>query len=144
MTRSLVTDLDALRRVCAPIGWAGGLDDAWLAELAADLKRLAEERSSYGLAAPQVGQAVRMVVLRGWPEPLINPVLTAAYGGLEVREEEYTGIRATRTAVARHARCKVTAQDLSGETRRYKLHGADARTAQALLDLLDGVLITDG
>ena len=98
-----------------------------------------------GLAAPQVGISLRLVVMddgkRG-ARTLINPVITECGGS--VREEEgclsLPGIFAD---VERNKWVRVSAEDEGGRPLSFEAHGLQAKVIQHEIDHLDGVLFID-
>lgn len=102
-----------------------------------------------GLAAPQVGRAIRLVVIDlSGPEKqesritLVNPVITAASGEQE-DEEGCLSVRDYRTNVKRAANVTVTALDLDGQPFEIEADGLLAVCLQHEIDHLDGVLFID-
>lgn len=107
--------------------------------------------SAVGIAAPQVGRALRVVIVdvSGRPKVsshghlvLVNPEIVH-WEGFEMGREgclsvpDYTGnvIRAT------HIRLK--AMDAEGRPHEYEMSGFEARAVQHELDHLDGLLFID-
>lgn len=105
-----------------------------------------------GLAAPQVGSALRIAVMdtTGHPKAgaarglivLVNPQIEAAKGMVLQREgclsvPDFTG------NVRRASRVRVAALDASGSLRQFWLEGFEAIVAQHEIDHLDGKLFLD-
>ena len=100
-----------------------------------------------GLAAPQVHQSVRIVVLtideeRGM-EVWINPELTPMGAEHLVTYEGCLSVPGLRGAVPRPSRVRVEALDRHGQPLVYELEGFPAVVAQHECDHLDGVLYID-
>ena len=122
-----------------------------LRQLAADMLETMYDEPGIGLAAPQVGHAIRLIVMdTEWtaegadrkPCAFVNPVITERSGEIVWNEgclsvPDFTGnvIRATRI--------KLRAQDPEGETHTYAMEGFEARAVQHELDHLDGLLFVD-
>jgi peptide deformylase len=104
--------------------------------------------SGVGLAAPQVGVNVRLMVFNPTGDPakkdeevvLINPRLVSTGGGLVVGEEGCLSFPGIYGDVARPARAKVRAQRLDGSTFQISLTGFPARVFLHEFDHLQGVL----
>lgn len=118
-------------------------------ELAANMAETMYARDGIGLAAPQVGALVRLVVIDiSGPEKreelrvLINPVLTLA--GDEVDSEEgCLSVNGYNAVVTRRERVHVEATDLEGEPVSFDADGRLAVCCQHECDHLDGVLFID-
>lgn len=102
-----------------------------------------------GLAAPQVGVSLRLVVLDlapdGKAEPLVllNPEITEQSNDLIAREEGCLSLPGQYAEVVRPARVTVSFEDEKG--RRQSLHAENLLAAciQHEIDHLDGVLFVD-
>jgi peptide deformylase len=99
-----------------------------------------------GLAAPQVGISLRVIVIdeekgRG-PRVLVNPEVTDQ-GGRVVAEEGCLSIPGIFAAVERAEWLHVTARNEQGEPVSLEAHGLLARVIQHEIDHLDGVLFID-
>ncbi|MCD7897890.1 MAG: peptide deformylase [Planctomycetaceae bacterium] len=122
--------------------------DEKLRRLAADMVETMEDANGVGLAAPQVGESVRMVVVdfdpeNGDPRVLINPVITKRSGRKELGEEGCLSFPGLRTRVKRSPKVVCEAQNLDGEIVEYQAEGLSARAVQHELDHLDGFLFVD-
>lgn len=136
-----------LRRECMPVGQIG----PEIRELAANMLETMYHAPGVGLAAPQVGKNIRMLVMDASPpdgerDPrvFINPVLEKA-GELIVSEKEGClsvplGFRAD---VPRHSLVHVRALDLDGREIGESLEGFAAIVLQHEADHLDGRLFID-
>jgi peptide deformylase len=99
-----------------------------------------------GLAAPQVGVPLRMMVVeeeggRG-PLALVNPELVAEAGRI-VAEEGCLSIPGVFGPVARAEWVRLVAQGLEGQPLELEAQGLLSRVIQHELDHLDGVLFID-
>jgi peptide deformylase len=108
--------------------------------------------ATVGLAAPQIGVAIRAFVLdvsghrratssQGLVE-LLDPVLIAS-DGAEVVREGCLSVPDLTANVRRATRIEVEGRTAAGEPRRYEMEGFEARAALHELDHLDGLLILD-
>jgi peptide deformylase len=102
-----------------------------------------------GLAAPQVGELLRLGVVDlkpdDAPQPmvLVNPEIVAASAELATREEGCLSLPGQFAEVTRPARVKLRWQDLAGAKREVEAEGLLATCFQHELDHLDGVLFVD-
>ena len=131
-----------LRLVCAPVRG----DATALARAMLDAMYAAPGR---GLAAPQVGEAVRLFVMDatwkdGLPDPrvFVNPEVVWTADETAVMEEGCLSIPDTPRRVRRPVACRLAFDGPHGR-REERLDGAAARCALHEMDHLDGVLILD-
>jgi peptide deformylase len=102
-----------------------------------------------GLAAPQVGVGLRLVVVDLQPEDrreplvLVNPVVVAESAETVTREEGCLSLPGQYAEVTRPARVKVRWQDETGARREVEAEGLLAACLQHEIDHLDGVLFVD-
>ena len=99
-----------------------------------------------GLAAPQVGVSVRLMVVgdedgRG-VQVLVNPAITAQ-GGTVTAEEGCLSLPGIFAQVTRSEWVTLQAQDLEGKPVSITARGLRARVFQHEVDHLDGVLFID-
>ena len=118
-----------------------------LEQLAAEMIATMYERQGVGLAAPQVGRDIRVIVYdvsaeRDDPHSLVNPRIVEKTGS-ETGEEGCLSVPGLRGKVRRAAAVLVEGQDLSGEPVRLEAEGLAARMFQHECDHLDGVLFCD-
>ncbi len=121
--------------------------DATLAALAARMLELMREARGVGLAAPQVGENIRMFVMNPTGEPAddriyINPVLTVATGD-EESEEGCLSLPGINVKVVRAAELRLQARSVEGIEVNETGSGYIARIWQHETDHLDGVLLLD-
>jgi peptide deformylase len=102
-----------------------------------------------GLAAPQVGEPLRLVVIDlqrdDKPEPmvLVNPEIVAESDERAVREEGCLSIPGQYADVERPARVKVRYRTLDGTKVEMEADDLLATCLQHEIDHLDGVMFTD-
>ena len=102
-----------------------------------------------GLAAPQVGESLRLIVVdvhpNDVPDPLvlINPEIVATSKEDAVREEGCLSLPNQFADVTRPAVVKVRWTDLSGAKREVEADGLLSVCLQHEIDHLDGVLFVD-
>jgi peptide deformylase len=105
-----------------------------------------------GLAAPQIGELVRIVVVDCSTHPkaasnhglllLVNPTVVVAMGS-EIGREGCLSIPEITANVRRATAIVVEASDPAGAELRIEAEGFEARALQHEIDHLDGVLILD-
>jgi len=132
-----------LRKVSAPIR---KFDDN-LQALTRRMFELMRAAKGVGLAAPQVGQNIRLFVCNhsGKPEDdriYVNPVVSDAEGE-ETAEEGCLSLPDIHVEVNRAKTAKMIAKDVSGNPFEQIETGYIARIWQHELDHLNGVLIID-
>ena len=136
-----------LRRVSKPIE---RVTDA-IRTLAADMLEVMYDEPGIGLAAPQVGEAVRLVVMdTDWteegaernPRVFVNPEILEREGTLTWLEG-CLSVPAFQAEVERAARVRVRAFDLDGEESLHDVEGLRAVCFQHEIDHLDGKLFID-
>jgi peptide deformylase len=102
-----------------------------------------------GLAAPQIGELLRLIVLdlgpAEAPAPLvmINPEIVAASEELATREEGCLSLPGQYADVTRPARITARYQDAEGARREIEAEKLLAACIQHEIDHLDGVLFVD-
>jgi peptide deformylase len=136
-----------LKQVSAPVG---EVDEAVRA-LAHDLAETLDASPGVGLAAPQIGALVRMIIVDAGRHPrhpgqgrflLLNPEVVAAEGEQLFREgclsvPEYTA------NIRRAASVSVRGRRLDGEIVTIAAEGFEAVVFQHEIDHLDGILFLD-
>ena len=139
-----------LKLVCRRLGDA----ERELAQrVAADLvDTMREGPRCVGVAAPQIGEPVRIVAVdcSGHPKApasqgllvLVNPVVVASRGA-EIGREGCLSIPEITANVRRATAVVVEATGPAGEPLRIAAEGFEARALQHEIDHLDGVLILD-
>lgn len=108
-----------------------------------------------GLAAPQVGESVRITVIEYTPEKnehaehaiplmiLINPKIISRSTDEETGEEGCLSLPGIEIPIKRARKIKVRAQNETGETIQFRASDLLARIIQHEVDHLDGKLIID-
>jgi peptide deformylase len=139
-----------LKREARPLG----ADEAdTVARVARDLlETMRSFPRCVGIAAPQIDELVRMVVVDVTDHPkatachgelvLVNPVV-ASSSGAEVGREGCLSIPDLTANVRRATEVVVEARDAAGATRVVETEGFEARCLLHELDHLDGVLFLD-
>ena len=114
--------------------------------LADDMIETMYDEVGIGLAAPQIGAPVRLLVVgdeegRG-AQVLVNPVITEQ-GGTVTAEEGCLSLPGFFAPVTRAQWVKLEAQDLDGNPVSMTARGLRSRVFQHEIDHLDGVLFID-
>ena len=136
-----------LKEVCKPVTEV----TEEIRQLAADMIETMYAAPGVGLAAPQVGRNIRMLVMdpamkdeEKQPRVLINPVLTLS--GEEVVSEQEGCLSVPmnyRADVKRMSKAHLSATDLDGNVIEEDLEDFAAIVMQHEYDHLDGVLFID-
>jgi peptide deformylase len=102
-----------------------------------------------GLAAPQIHEGLRLIVIdlmpneKKQPYTLINPEIVAVSDDLATREEGCLSLPGQYADITRPARVKVRFLDQTGAKREVEADGLLAACLQHEIDHLDGVLFVD-
>jgi peptide deformylase len=128
-------------------------DTPQLHALIADMQDTMAHLSGAGLAAPQIGVALRVVIFgTGAPNPrypqaeivpytvLINPRLTPIGDDIEQGWEGCLSVPGMRGLVPRHRELHYEGVDLHGQPIERRVSGFHARVVQHEVDHLDGIL----
>ncbi len=136
-----------LRRVSRPVN---EIDDR-IRKLVEDMAETMYDAPGVGLAAPQVGEDIRLVLVdvavredenKRDLQVFINPEILAAEGE-QVGEEGCLSVRDFSAPVSRAMKIKVRATNLEGETVEFEAEEFFARVLQHEFDHLDGKLFID-
>jgi peptide deformylase len=120
--------------------------DQSIADLAEAMIETMRAGDGIGLAAPQVGEGIRMFVCRAGNEEariFINPEIVGTSQELLPYEEGCLSIPGIYTDIIRPARVAVQAWNLRGRPFTLEADGILARVIQHELDHLNGVLFID-
>jgi peptide deformylase len=131
-----------LRKSAVPIGDV----TPELRRIIADMTETMYDEVGIGLAAPQVGISLRLIVIsdedsRG-VQALLNPAIIER-GGEVTGEEGCLSIPGVFAPVTRAAWVKVEARSVDGQPITINARGLRARVLQHEIDHLDGVLFID-
>jgi len=133
-----------LRRKASPVETAA----AELQSLINDMFETMYAEEGVGLAAPQIGLDLRLVVIdtneeESTPIVLINPVILEASVEMEKGEEGCLSIPGLKELVERSTNVVVEAVGAGGESIRIEAGGLFARVLQHEVDHLEGILFLD-
>ena len=127
-------------------------DTPELTELLQDMRDTMAHLNGAGLAAPQIGVLLRVVIFGVHANPrypdvdevpdtvLINPVITPLSNEMEEGWEGCLSVPGMRGWVPRHAHLKYSGYDEHGKRFVREVSGFHARVVQHECDHLDGVL----
>ena len=113
-----------------------------LAELCISLDNTMLLHNGFGLAAPQVGIFLRVIVVDFDPFVLINPYIIGAEGIIDTIIEGCLSVPNISKTLNRFNKIQVMYQDLSGTMKIETFEGLDSVVIQHEIDHLDGILIT--
>lgn len=124
--------------------------DAELAKLADEMLAAMRVADGIGLAAPQIGKNIRLVVMdfkvgkkKTEPLVLVNPVILERSVAVDESEEGCLSLPKVFDKVVRPAEITVRYQTLTGVEKTITADGINARCIQHEVDHLDGVLFVD-
>lgn len=131
-----------LRQISSPVDPA---DISSFPELCRDMIRTMKEKDGIGLAAPQIGKNIRLIVINqdNGPVCLVNPELTKRSFAKEWGEEGCLSLPDTFGQVRRHKKVRCLFWDNKGKKRQLEATGITARVLQHEIDHLDGILFID-
>lgn len=127
-----------------PARAVSAVDDE-LRELAAGMIEAMHNAGGIGLAAPQVGRAIRLIVAADGGAPLVffNPKIVAAAEEIAEREEGCLSLPGISAVVRRPAAVSVSGLDIRGKEQKTDAEGLLAACLQHEIDHLNGVLFVD-
>ncbi len=143
-----------LRAVARPLDRLE-LAEAWALSLVRDMFATLEDAGGVGLAAPQVGASVRVILAGSFPTPrapdrplvptaaLINPRVAWASAATEPAWEGCLSFLQYRVRVVRPRAVRVEYLTPEGAETRIEASGFYARVLQHEIDHLDGILTLD-
>ena len=132
---------EELRKISVPTLITEDVED-----LVENMKETMVFENGIGLAAPQVGVNLRIIVVRMLDSPIqemINPTIKYASEKRVSFEEGCLSIRGHYVDILRPKVIKVKFQNIQGKYKNWTLKGLEGRVVQHEIDHLDGVLMTD-
>jgi peptide deformylase len=134
---------EELKKSCRKVGRA---DIARARELVRDMQDTMKSDNGVGLAANQVGELLRIIVVLDIETDeinyYVNPTIVDGRGE-EMDEEGCLSFPGLCGLVARYEAISVKFQDLDLNTYRVELEGVAARVVQHEIDHLNGITIRD-
>lgn len=121
-----------------------------LATLVEDMAETMYDAPGIGLAAPQVGKSIKVIVVDTTPReegekrylPMVNPEIIA-HEGTQVDEEGCLSVPELTANVTRFQNVTVTYQDLQGQQHEISTENRFAVVLQHEIDHLNGILFID-
>lgn len=118
-------------------------------QLAEDMLETMYASEGIGLAAPQVGESIRLIVVdvtgpekREEPMVIVNPEIVCSAGEV-VSDEGCLSVKDMRSEVTRADTCTVRGLDLDGNQIEMEAVGMTSICLQHEIDHLEGVLFID-
>lgn len=135
---------DILRQIASPID-PQDLHTKHFQQLITDMTETMIERDGVGLAAPQIGQSIRLIIVNTKTGPLamINPDVYKKSLTKEWDEEGCLSLPHIFGKVKRHKSLRCRFIDAQGQNRQIEAKGLLARVIQHEVDHLDGILFID-
>jgi peptide deformylase len=139
-------------RLLAPAQAVADFASAELAQLIVDMHDTMRALNGAGLAAPQIGVGLQVVIFEANANPrypdaesvpftvLINPVLTPLSDEMEEAWEGCLSVPGMRGLVPRHTRLRYQGYDAAGQPIDRSVSGFHARVVQHEVDHLHGIL----
>ena len=130
------------RRLAMPARPVTAFDDD-LRELAADLLDTMRAAPGIGITAPHIGVPLRVVVLeldaKVGPQAYVNPEIEWASPEMIQHKEGSVSMPGVNDEVQRHARVRISYQDIDGNMQTEESDGLRAVCHQHEIDQLDGM-----
>jgi len=114
-------------------------------QLILDMDKTMKEKDGAGLAAPQIGHNLRLVVIntQDGTMALINPKILKKSWKKDVMEEGCLSLPQVFGLVKRSVKLRLTALNNEGKKVEFAVEGMLARVLQHEIDHLDGILFID-
>lgn len=126
------------------------LSDKKMKELLLDMEETMKEKDGAGLAAPQIGKNIRLIVISHEKKTifLINPTITKKSWARKIEEEGCLSVVNEKgeiiyAPVSRHRRVNCVYLDEIGNKKTLAAEDMLARVIQHEIDHLDGILFID-
>ncbi|WP_426609382.1 peptide deformylase [Bradyrhizobium sp. McL0616] len=130
------------RRLAMPARPVTAFDDG-LRELATDLLETMRAAPGIGITAPHIGVPLRVVVLeldaKAGPQTYVNPQVEWASPEMILHREGSVSMPGINDEVQRHARVRISYQDLDGNMHTEESDALRAVCHQHEIDQLDGL-----
>ncbi len=124
--------------------------DTSLKKLVKAMKSTMAEANGLGLAAPQVGENIRLCIITlnynttsEMVIPIVNPEIINKSEDIDLDEEGCLSLPGVYAKVWRNKAVTLRFDDLEGNTHVLELEGLNSREVQHEIDHLDGVLFID-
>ena len=115
------------------------------ASLASDMAETMIADKGIGLAAPQIGESIRLIIVntKSGPQVMFNPRITKKSLRQEWGEEGCLSIPGVFGNVKRYKKVSCSFFDSNGQEQTAEAEGLLARVIQHEIDHLDGILFID-
>jgi len=135
---------EILRKISADVT-PGDLNTKEFKTLFEDMVLTMIQKDGVGLAAPQIGKNIRIIVVntKNGPIGMANPVLTKKSWSQEWGEEGCLSVPKTFGKVRRHKKVSCTYFNEKGQKKKVVARGFFARILQHEIDHLDAILFID-
>lgn len=140
MLKLVKSDDPILRQKCVEYDFSDNILDP--IEFAKDLVKKLYEMNGIGLAAPQVGHAIRVFAIRGSPENFVcfNPKIVNKSEQASYIVEGCLTFPGLAVKIKRSDEIRIRFTTPNGDTRTETFRGLTAHAIQHEIDHLDGVL----
>jgi peptide deformylase len=142
MTYVLVKGEDpVLRQVAEPV--TAGSSEVAIRDLIENMHAIVKYNKALGLAAPQIGVSLRIIVVRAGRNPitLINPKVLRTWGGKTSISEGCLSYPGFNRHVPRDKCVQIGYEDLIGDVHKRKFKKLEAIAVQHEIDHLNGITI---
>lgn len=135
---------EKLREVSQPVQDTD-LQSEEVQKLIDDLMETMKKENGVGIAAPQIGQHLRLIIAETeeGPRAFVNPKIISTSNRMIESEEGCLSVPGVYGIVKRHKNVKVKAKDRLGNPLRLKAGGLLSVIFQHEIDHLDGILFID-
>lgn len=124
--------------------------DEELTKLVEDMADTMYDAPGIGLAAPQIGRSVKLIVVDATVQidgekeymSMVNPEIIA-HEGIQLDEEGCLSVPELTANVKRYKRITVSYQNLEGHTQEFSTEGRFSVVLQHEIDHLNGILFLD-
>lgn len=143
MIQKVVQEPGSVLRKMAPV--CDGTQSAKLKKLTIDMLDTMREKKGVGIAAPQIGESVQVIIVdtNDGPLTLFNPRVVKTSKKKESGEEGCLSVVGVYGMVPRFVSVEVEAIDVNGQPVHLKATNFFARVLQHEVDHLNGVLFID-
>jgi len=110
-----------------------------------DMKKTMLKKDGVGLAAPQIGKNIRLIIVNTYdgPTAMINPIINKKSWAKVIGEEGCLSVPNTFGDVSRHKKIIYSYIDEKGRNKKLEAKDMEARIIQHEIDHLDGILFID-
>lgn len=145
MARSIVREPNTVLRTKARVVAPDEIGTEKVSTLVAEMLRVMQEENGVGIAAPQVGESVRVIIAETpvGPRAFVNPEIIRRSWRTSLSEEGCLSVPGVFGLVKRHRAVTVRAMTPEGKSETLKAGGLLSVIFQHEIDHLDGILFID-